>query len=439
MGTFIHLGPKVLPQHRTGAGRAPGMATQDHPIAIIGAGPAGLSTALAFQRISKLNTVVLERSETLPSGGTALGLWTNAWKALEVLGAAERLRQLHPMTVDIVELCRDNGRLLRRFSLSDCTGGPHEFRGVSRFSLINALFQELQDGAIGNKEIVKFGVTVEKVDASSSKHIDVLLSNKTTLRCSAVIGADGVGSKLLGINGRKAARFVGQLAIRGIASYPEGVPCLNIRQIWGERTRFGMYPISTTELYWFICFDGEEDCKLFDGTNQDKEQIKNEALKVIGKNWKWGVEDIICKTEPERMSRSRLCDRWDFWPLWSSVVPLAGQTAPNYHPLTTLVGDALHPMTPNLGQGGCTALEDGVILANAINKHASMARSFKEYEIERTKRCLPLTMRSWAMGTALHIPFPPVVAVRDAFISNLFDPSHFLDHACYSVDKAQVR
>lgn len=29
----------------------------------------------------------------------------------------------------------------------------------------------------------------------------------------------------------------------------------------------------------------------------------------------------------------------------------------------TIAGDALHPMTPDLGQGGCSALEDGVVLA----------------------------------------------------------------------------
>ena len=431
---FIQYSHRVLPQSRSRVGRAQSMATEDHPIVIIGAGPAGLSTALALQRISNLNTIVLEKSDALPSGGTALGLWTNAWKALEVLGAAERLRQLHPMTVDTVELCRNDGRLLRRFSLSECIGGPHEFRGVSRFSLIQALSQQLQDGSPGNKDLgLQFGVIVENVEVSSSKHIDVYLSNKTSLRCSAVIGADGVGSKLLGINGRKPARFVGQVAIRGIASYPEGVPCHTIRQIWGTRSRFGMYPISSTELYWFVCFDNDEDHVSIEAKIGNRERIKNEALEVIGKDWKWGVEDVIHRTPPSRMSRSRLCDRWDFRPLWVNV----GRQFVADQPLnTTLVGDALHPMTPNLGQGGCTALEDGVVLAKTINRHASIAKGFREYEIKRTKRCLPLVVRSWAMGKALHIPFPPVVAARDAFISNLFDPSHFLDHACYSVDKA---
>ncbi|OIT30365.1 hypothetical protein A4A49_55058 [Nicotiana attenuata] len=33
---------------------------------------------------------------------------------------------------------------------------------------------------------------------------------------------------------------------------------------------------------------------------------------------------------------------------------------------TCLVGDALHPMTPDIGQGGCSASEDSVVLARCI-------------------------------------------------------------------------
>ena len=33
-----------------------------------------------------------------------------------------------------------------------------------------------------------------------------------------------------------------------------------------------------------------------------------------------------------------------------------------------VAGDALHPMTPDLGQGGCAALEDGVVLARCLGE-----------------------------------------------------------------------
>lgn len=157
---------------------------------VLGAGPAGLATAVALQAAG-LPVVVLERRAAGENTGTALGLWTNAWQALDALGAAAQLRQQHPAidrwalltegwcAVDNgpssvataaflthvqlartifhsslhahssacsrIELCRDDGRLLRGFSLNqDCEGGPHEFRGVQRASLLRALEARLE-------------------------------------------------------------------------------------------------------------------------------------------------------------------------------------------------------------------------------------------------------------------------------------------------------
>lgn len=64
-------------------------------VAVAGAGPAGLAAATALHRAG-LPVVVLEAAAQLPTGGSALGLWTNAWRALDALGAAEPLRQRHP-------------------------------------------------------------------------------------------------------------------------------------------------------------------------------------------------------------------------------------------------------------------------------------------------------------------------------------------------------
>nr|XP_023880731.1 monooxygenase 3-like [Quercus suber] len=56
-----------------------------------------------------------------------------------------------------------------------------------------------------------------------------------------------------------------------------------------------------------------------------------------------------------------------------------------------VAGDALHPMTPDIGQGGCAALEDGVVLARCLagallKKQSEETRGECDREREEYKR-----------------------------------------------------
>ena len=57
---------------------------------IVGAGIAGLATAIALKRVG-VKALVLEKSEGLRAIGAAIGLHQNAWLALEALGVAHKL------------------------------------------------------------------------------------------------------------------------------------------------------------------------------------------------------------------------------------------------------------------------------------------------------------------------------------------------------------
>lgn len=467
----------------------PDGAQLDDTILIAGGGPAGLAAALALHKIG-MKTLVLERNACLPTAGAALGLWTNAWIALDSLDAASHLREVHPL-VSEVEICREDGRKLKNFSIVECDGGPHEFRGVRRASLVKALAAQLPEESIEyNAAVVDVRVpraNGQNNDSTSStvKHnssgpssflsdatnkinatigAEVKLSDGRVISCAAIVGCDGARSPTAVALGKKEPSYVGQVAIRGVAQLnmvqskcPDIDFNQSIRQIWGAGPRAGMYPLSSSELYWFVCFDAPATAAV----PATPAEIKAEAARVV-KGWGWGVEAAVEATPENDLSRSRIVDRWDIEPLlWNNSSKnnihsnggWGGELNKNENntsmpllPLATLCGDALHPMTPNLGQGGCTALEDGVILAQTIQKSGAVQLSgtarrqalgtaFLEYEKLRTKRCLPLTVRSNLMGAALQLPFPPVLLCRDYFVEKLFNPGHFLDHATFDCGK----
>jgi 2-polyprenyl-6-methoxyphenol hydroxylase-like FAD-dependent oxidoreductase len=397
-------------------------------ILIAGAGPAGLAAALALQRVG-VPALVVEREAGPPSSGAALGLWTNAWRALDALGAGADLRAAHPR-VDRIEICRDDGRPLRGFALAACDGGPHEFRGVRRAALVRALVAQLAPGT------VIYGAGLEAVRAGPGGAAEAVLASGQTVACAGVVGADGVRSAAAAAAGRGPANYAGQVAIRGVARFatPDDMPCHVIRQVWGAGPRAGMYPVSATELYWFVCFDAPVAAP----APPYPAAVRAEAAALV-RGWAWGVGAAVAATADADLSRSRIADRWD--------APWGGGAGAGV--AVTLAGDALHPMTPNLGQGGCTALEDGVVLGRVLaeagaaaalapggggggeGRRALLAAAFRDYEARRAARCLPLTVRSHAMGAALPLPLAPVVAARDAFVARLFSPAHFLDHAAF--------
>lgn len=75
---------------------------------------------------------------------------------------------------------------------------------------------------------------------------------------------------------------------------------------------------------------------------------------------------------------------------------LLGQT---HNGKVTVAGDAFHPMTPDLGQGGCSALEDAVVLARHIaNKLNNINEAVEMYTRERRWRVANLIVGAFLGG-----------------------------------------
>src|SRR5262245_43918395 len=75
----------------------------------------------------------------------------------------------------------------------------------------------------------------------------------------------------------------------------------------------------------------------------------------------------------------------------------------------TLLGDAAHATTPNLGQGACQALEDAIILAHSLRGMASAEAGLRAYEARRRERVNFVIDQSRQVGKALPLSNPVAV------------------------------
>lgn len=395
-----------------------------HQFVIVGAGIAGLATAAAMNKIG-VKTLVLEQSAGLRTTGASLTLWSNAWRVLDVLGIGDELRSQHqPITG--IRFFNQEEKLLKTFDLEECPGGPHELCSVERKLLANALASQLPRDAIRLNSRV---VSIER--ESNTGPFVLTLSDGCVLRTRVLLGADGVNSVVGQWMGLAKTRYVGQVGIRGVAVYPAGQPYGDkIRQFLGRGVRAGLAPISSTKVYWFMVYNRSSP-----GTKvTDPAEVRAELLSMLD-GWPQHMKELLDNTPLENISRAALADRWN----------LPGITAPVVQSGVTLAGDALHPMTPNLGQGGCCALEDAIILAQTLGvvlaqragggdgDYDAITKAMEQYAAERQQRTFPLALKSFVFGALLQIGFAPVCFVRDNIaVPKIVRPSSFLSHTQYN-------
>ena len=81
-----------------------------------------------------------------------------------------------------------------------------------------------------------------------------------------------------------------------------------------------------------------------------------------------------------------------------------------------LLGDAAHPMTPNLGQGACQALEDAAVLSRlaAGTEPDAVPAMLDSYTAARLRRATDIVRWSHRAATMTTWTSPPAVAFRNA-------------------------
>ncbi len=343
--------------------------------AVIGAGIAGLTTALAFER-KGIDYQVFEKAPELNEVGA--GIWL-APNALQVLNSLNILKQVQESgnTIDRITLCKNDLSPLTDID-QDFTISTFGFSTIAthRARLQKILFDQIPRRKIQlNKEFIAYEIV-------NNEKLNVRFGDNTTIETDFLIGADGINSKVrMQLFPNSAIRYSGQTCWRGIANikldqeyHHRGM------ELWGNQIRFGISRISEGKVYWFAV--------ALDKRNQ-KDHVGSTKQKLLRMFCSFHpmIKDIITATPQESMIRNDIID----------LKPLKKW----YKKKACLIGDAGHATTPNMGQGGAQAIEDAFYLSSIIEQQPSEA-AFELFHQKRRKKVNSIVKQSWATGKMSH-------------------------------------
>lgn len=131
--------------------------------------------------------------------------------------------------------------------------------------------------------------------------------------------------------------------------------------------------------------------------SHDPDQIQKQVIETLSEDLPPSFLDIVHHSDPSSLSWSPLMFRYPWHVLFGNL------SAGNM----TVVGDAMHPTTPDLGQGGCLALEDAVVLGRHIGnsikdvgkiESKNVGLAIEKYVAERRWRAATVITASFLSG-----------------------------------------
>ncbi|XP_043719640.1 monooxygenase 2-like [Telopea speciosissima] len=172
-----------------------------------------------------------------------------------------------------------------------------------------------------------------------------------------LIGCDGVHSVVARWLGLKEPVKANRSTVRGLAVFPQGHGYTKgeVHQFTDQGKRAGFVPLTDKDLYWFLLtytstFNGEETAI------GDPKLLQKVIMENLAKDFPSVFLEVVQHADLESLSWAPLMFRFPWDLIFGHV----------YKGSITVAGDAMHPMTPELAQGGGSALEDAVVLGRHL-------------------------------------------------------------------------
>ena len=349
---------------------------------IIGAGMGGMSAAIALRQIG-IDTAVYERVTENKPVGAAISVWSNGVKCLNYLGLEEQTAKLGGIVETMSYLDAHTGETMCRFSMQPLIDEV----GQRPYPIARAELQMMLMEAYG-LDTIHFGHRMVSV-ADGPDAATATFADGTTATADFIIGADGAGSltREYVLGAPVTRRYAGYVNFNGLVETDDTIgPATEWTTYVGDGKRVSVMPVAGGRFYFF--FDVVEE----EGLPYEKDSAR-EVLRTHFAGWAPGVQALIDRLDPMSTNRVEILDLDPFY-TW-----VRGRVA--------VLGDAAHNTTPDIGQGGCSAMEDAVALQWAFTDHPDDAHAaLTAYQQARADRAADLVLRARKRCDVTHATDP---------------------------------
>jgi salicylate hydroxylase len=361
-------------------------------IGVIGGGIGGLTATHALLRRG-FEVEVYESTPELKEIGAGVALGGNAMKALRSLDLEQPVRDIAYESEYQLLRSWKTGRIISKNRRSDRYGATG--CTAHRADLLDVLAAGLPE------EIVHLGQRCVGVDQHGNTAV-AQFRDGSEVEADIIIGADGIHSAVrASLFGPDAPRFTGQVCWRFVVpvdAVPGGLPTTDNTLWLGPHGAIVIYLVRRGELVNVVAhYDDptwteeswirEVDCSEAIENYRDWHESLGRLFSATEKHYKWAL--------------------YDRDPLHHYV---KGRAA--------ILGDAAHPMLPYLGQGACQTMEEGCVLAMALDKMSDdLPGALQVYERARQPRASRVVLAAREQGKFNHLASPIAAWKRDIMVA----------------------
>lgn len=339
-------------------------------VVIIGAGMGGLTTGIALKKFGH-QVRIFEQTEKILPVGAAISLWSNGVKCLNYLGLTEKIAKLGGQMDDLAYVDGLTGDVMTQFSLlpliEEVGQRPYP---VARADLQNMLMDEF------GRDQIHLGKKMVSLE-DKADYVEVHFADGSSTQADLLIGADGTHSltRTYVLGQQVQRRYAGYVNWNGLVEISEDLaPAQQWTTYVGEGKRASLMPVADGKFYFFL------DVPLPAGLDNNRDEYKK-LLKQYFVDWCQPVQQLIERLDPQKTNRVEIHDIEPFTQFYKGRV--------------VILGDAAHSTTPDIGQGGCQAMEDAIYLARSLQINTlGLEDALRRYQNKRNERANELVLRA---------------------------------------------